>query len=325
MKKGELTTTQIFTVAEIILALSIVAFLYIFAQHVLSDTTYERSVLSTDQALLIDTIQSQPLNTQLTYSAENIEKYVFCFSNKVSISEDRDSLPLSHPFFINLFANNQLAYSDNCIEYVTDNIYFSKQADHLIIENKKNTGKYICPYVEIKKDSLLLDPSKDFNNPGEQITQNQQSYQINSLIVSTLIDFLEARNTFQTIEVTRDISQEQPPEEEKQEKIQEKDITIIINTLSTTKNKDYAYIYYNGKSTNSSYLACKIANQLNIKNLPTTIIPKNILNKNQQFILLKQNPKPIVYIEIYAKQQNSIISDYPKISEAIGNALFTQI
>ncbi|MCK5107752.1 MAG: hypothetical protein KAQ83_03415 [Nanoarchaeota archaeon] len=324
MKRGEVTTTQIFTIGEIILALSVVAFLYLFAQHVLDDTTFERSVLSKDQAFLLDTIQSQPINNQLFYSTINLEKYSFCYAgNKLQVFENGSGLPIYHPFFTNRFLTPSLGYLPNdCIEYVNDNIYFEKSAETIIVENKQSTGKFPCPYKNIQITSILLDPLNDFNNPGNLISDtSKSSYEINTLIINSLYDYITARNSVYSVEKTRDLSSPQLTLEEKQIKISENNLIIILNTLTTSTNKEFARIYYNGNSINSSYLACKLANQLYLNGLDTIIIPKNSEIKQTSFDLLNQRNKITIYIEIYTKDKESIISDYPQISEAIGNAI----
>lgn len=328
MKKGEVTTTQIFTIGEIILALSIVAFLYLFAQHVLNDTTFERSVLSKDQAFLLDTIQSQPINNQLFYSTTNIEKYIFCYSgNKLQVSEDLDEYPMYQLFFLNSFLIPNLGYgSDMCIEYVNDNIYFEKTAETIIIEDKKTTGKFPCTYTKIEINSILLDPLNDFNNPGDLISDtSKNSYEINSLIIDSLYDYLGSKNIYPIIEKTRKLSSISLTLEEKQDKIKENNLIIILTTFQSLTDEDFAKLYYNGNSRNSSYFACKLANQLYLTGLDTIIIPKNPEIKQTSFDLINQTSKTIIYLEFYTQSSESIIEDYPQISEAIGNAIIQEI
>lgn len=334
-KRGEVTHEQLFQIIGITLVLGVVAFMYMYSDFVINDSTFERSMLSRDIGLLSNIILSSPGEIVYNYTAEaNLVDYDFHFEHsQIGISEhDMNRYIFKFIFSNNLFETKFGWGQDQMIDY-QDSLSIQKSGQKYYIgPTIEDSQLYVCPFIQTqtnKKLKILLDPLLDSDNPGI-VNQdiNIKSYELNNIIIES-INFLLQDNPELEIELMHDLTLTGFSLQERQDKILEyqPNITIILNSTSFLDSTNLAKIYYPSNSQinlKSLKLSCLIANKFKENlNLTTILIPTDASLNQGILSLLDMSNQPTIFIEIadINSIDNNIFTTHSKISGAITDAI----
>lgn len=137
---------SLWTLVEILILILIVLPLFVFITDVSKNRFFERSALSKDYALLINTVQSVPGDVFYSYSHSGIDmrEYDFLFSdNEISVANTKDP---SHTDIIaaGLSENTYPYYNDNSLANVYDRkITAPQNIDMMKTKNSLQIGKNV--------------------------------------------------------------------------------------------------------------------------------------------------------------------------------------
>ena len=334
-KRGSVTHEQLFQIMGLTLVMGVVAFMYMYSDFVVNDTTFERIILSRDIVFLSNTILASPSNINYNYSANiNLSGYTFQFNNnELSIAEYDKGNFVYKFLFLNKFYKSKWGWGvDQTMNYLNHfNIYKQGQKYHFGPSIDSNSH-YICPHSpsgEFNNFKILFDPILDGDNKGDLNTNlNKYSYEINFMVLDSIFQLL---NQYGEVEPTLmyESSITGFELEDRKNKINEfqPNLTIILNTSFSPYHDNLAKIYYPSNynyTLNSLKISCNIANNLKEKiNLTTILIPVDATFESGKLSLLNLSNQSIIFIEFYGSliHEQDIFQESSKISEAISNAI----
>lgn len=317
-KKASMTHEQIFKLSVIIVILGVVAGLYLSADLVLNDTTFERSILSKDISFFLDTISSSHSNIDYDYNASiALEDYDFCVSGKtLKIAEHDKQLFVAYNFYLPQDKELKFGNSPPCLLY-PKTISIKRSSDKIAVGQNIEKIDTICPIhrTDLESPVILLDPIHTEDD-------------LTDLISSSISDLL-AQNQIE-VTTTRPGSIAELSLEERKQQTSESEANIVISLNQKTKmeGSQEVNVYYNpdiDQSINSSYLSCLITKNIQEEtNLKITTIPisSNALHDAEERSTLSI-PRLNIFIEMHESEdsEQKLISTYPKIAKAISDGI----
>ncbi len=343
-KRGQITHEIYFIMMEVFIALAVAFFLFKYVNLVVEDTTLERTILSRDLALLSNTVYSAPGNLVYTYeSRTNLSMFDYAFTKKPPLMEPQLTVlqqgvaELSYPFVLNNLFARDIGKSDKHTVFSPQEILFQKEEQEITVKKEltPHLEGAVCPVLDTKKTNtttlkVLLDPGKDYENPGANNTAlNLIEYKI-TIDISKEIGRLLQQN-FPNIVFTRENTKSNLTERLTKIKLENANITLSIHTGDYQPTKPNTFkMYYNSKSNKKKEiqkLACFISNEISGQTtLKTTTLPLEIetLPDLDSRRILTPTSKIQLYLEvgnIQAYANNNPLLDYPQISNAIKDAI----
>ncbi|MBN2457734.1 hypothetical protein JXB31_01225 [Candidatus Woesearchaeota archaeon] len=159
---------SLWTLVEIVLVLLVVLGLYSFVINVKENRFFERSALSKDIALLMDTMQSVPGDVYVSYvhSGIDMSKYTFNFqTNRIQVEDSDSSASNSYPYYDD---KNLVNYYDSPIKNPTEiqlmktssrlGVSLEVEQDFITRNCLARTGPELGKGAYIAYSTVLLEP-----------------------------------------------------------------------------------------------------------------------------------------------------------------------
>jgi len=188
---------SLWTIVEIVLVIMIVVSMFFFIKGVKENRFFERSALSKDTALLVDTIQSVPGDVLYTYTHSGIDmsRYQFNFDKYKVIVKDTDSvLKNTYPYY------NDDALADAYTVPIDKpgKIQFMKTSGELKIgqEIVQDFGRRSCRKRDSSQEEIKFIQIVYTDSKLEQVANRLRDFLLlPKRIDSTVNSFVDVQNT----------------------------------------------------------------------------------------------------------------------------------
>lgn len=249
-KKGDLVSIMMNPVFETVLALGVVGLLLFGIISTMKDRAdFDRQFLSTDVALIIDTLYTMPEMVYLEYN-KDVKNFSFKFDKNAVNVYEKDKQHLIAYFIED--KKTRLLYKT--LDVVPVNIAFFKQGNALKIDYKDNINFneqiVVCPTIKTKKSlqstSFLLVSDESLRGVKDSLKAFHPTHE----------SFYISEDTFEKIR---------------------KNLDIVIELKISQKNNELT-IFYQAANIPSKILACSVSNVIsaNIVLNEVNLIPVSI-------------------------------------------------
>ncbi len=178
-KRGQILSYH--ALIELALLVFITAAFFYFHKTVQDNTVFEKSYVSRDIALLLETVQSVPGDVTIYYSQPQFDvgKYNYDFSdNLIQIYEENILTSMYYPYFLDLSLTAPLpAFEKPAAFAITKKCNILNINEHTSIKRKKSVELTCLCNVSTKNNTLSLSVA------GDSDTSKIQSYIINNPVI----------------------------------------------------------------------------------------------------------------------------------------------
>jgi hypothetical protein len=302
------------TIVEIVIIILIATVMFQFVKNVSENRFFERSALSKDTALLMDTIQSVPGDLSYTYTHSMIDttRYDFKFNNfEVYVNDKGGLLNNFYPYYDN----------ENIANTYTSPITLAKKIQFQKTGGDLKIGKELYSKLSKKGCSQKTSPNTiQFiyvvykGNALEPVAQVIKQYLSLSKKQSSVLSFEEYEKTIKSTQPT------QSNTDSGQALLAAVQPTALAPTLifisegkETTAQQNLFYVYYN--SDESGKVACNIANAY----LENSVMESDAIFSKDDGSMIPKESEFSVSIEV--PNLKSGVADLRKLSEASASSI----
>jgi len=224
VKRGTITTSALWFMFDIVLAVVIFFLLSSFVDRAAETTTFEKNFLARDTALLVETLYAAPGTVELDYTQDSLW-FTFNFQENIVQVYDatlNDNPPAIEKSIFPYTGDNNIAFKNRIItplkkierkesifptRWLTTNrpeqekettvtLNFKKTNQELVINSEVNFNKLSCPIIESSMPSKITIVPKTILGQTSTFTDS-----LRLRLNADLKDFLELKDEFAIIEI----------------------------------------------------------------------------------------------------------------------------